>query len=489
MRKIAILSLCLVLLLAVCAYSAAADVYMASAFNKDNPTFGGSSQESSNPNADDDEDQEIHVTGSVTIANNGTSSVTITSIGVTPKVTSTGQTFTLDEINITLVAPVEIQAGGSAAVALSARIPEDLDAVNKDLREAAFNVADITLKNSAGGTVVSFSAYMQRENNLVFKKVYVKVGERSDSVDDDDKVDEVKPGDEVEVEATIENDFNDNDDVEIEDVEFAVLIDDHDLDVDEDDDIGDIGPEEDETEFLSFDVDDDVDDDVYLMEITIEGEDENGARHGERINIDFEVEKNRHEIKISSMSVVPSTVDCGDSITAKVEIANIGRSDEDETTVRVMNEDLEIDTLKSNIDLDEGDSTIVTFDITIPENISVGEKAFTVITYYDYNEESLRGVFTVNVEACEVPDADGADGDDGGADTGSQDTTSQTTSTSGITTATTTSDTTGGPVTTVSTSDKGFRESPLYMVLLILAIVIVVGAAAAIVTKLVIARK
>ncbi len=312
MKKIAILSLCVVLLLAVCAYSAAATLSVASVYNKDNPTFGGSNQDASNPNADDEEDEEIYVTSAVNLANNGTSAVTVASITVTPKQTSSSQTFMLNELNITLPAAVEVLAGGSAAVQLTARIPMDLDAVNSMLRESAFNVADIALKDSGGTTLATFSAYMQRENHLRFDKVYVRVGDSSDSVDDEDRVKEIKPGDEVEVEATAENTFDDgNDDVDIEDVELLVLIDDRDLDVDEDADMGDIGADEEETETVNFDVEEDADDDTYDMEITIEGEDEHGAQHGERINLDFEVEKNRHEIRIQDITVLPTSASCG----------------------------------------------------------------------------------------------------------------------------------------------------------------------------------
>ena len=92
MKKIAILSACLVLMFAL-AYTASADIGVTSAFNKDNPTFGGSSQAASNPNADDEDDQEIYVSGSVSVINNGTVAVTINDIVVTPKATETGQTL------------------------------------------------------------------------------------------------------------------------------------------------------------------------------------------------------------------------------------------------------------------------------------------------------------------------------------------------------------------------------------------------------------
>jgi len=430
MKKITILSLCLVLLVAVCA-SASANVIVTSAFNQNAPLFGSSNQDASNSNADDAEDEEIYVTGSVNIMNNGTSAITVSSISVTPKQTSSSQTFTLTELNITLPAPVQILAGATGAIPLSARIPEDLDAVNSQLRESAFDVADITLKDGSN-SLVTLPAYMQRENHLKFDKVYVKVGDSSDSVDDEDKVKEIKPGDEIEVEVIAENTFDDkNDDVDIEDVELLVLIDDNDLDIDEDADIGDISSDEQETETVTFDVEEDADDDTYLMEITIEGEDQHGAKHGERINIDFDVEKNKHEVKIQDIKVLPAEANCGETVQVKVEIANIGKSDEDEITLRVssIEDDLGIDQLMPNIELDEGDSTIKTFDVEIPNDAPEGIQAFTLISHYDFNEESDREAFAIDITCEEEEVVDDEEEEEEEDDTGSQDVTPPATTT------------------------------------------------------------
>ncbi len=491
MKKIAILSLCVVLLLAVCAYSAAATLTVTSVYNKDNPTFGGSNQDASNPNADDEEDEEIYVTSAVNLANNGTIAVTVASITVTPKQTSSSQTFMLNELNITLPAAVEVLAGSSAAVQLTARIPLDLDAVNSYLRESAFNVADIALKNSGGTTLATFSAYMQRENHLRFDKVYVRVGDSSDSVDDEDRVKEIKPGDEVEVEATAENTFDDgNDDVDIEDVELLVLIDDRDLDVDEDADFGDIGADEEETETVNFEVEEDADDDTYDMEITIEGEDEHGAQHGERINIDFDVEKNRHEIRIQDIIVLPTSAACGETVQVKAEVANIGKSDEDEVTLRIsaIEQDLGIDQLMPNIELDEGDVTVKTFDMTIPKDTPKGTQAFTLITYYDFNEESDREAFAVSVTSCEYEEEEEEEEEED--QTGSQDVPPPTTSTGGTTIADPVdgADASPGPVTTVRDSGDGFRDSTLYILLLVLAIIIIAVVGAVILVKVLVVK-
>ncbi len=84
-------------------------------------------------------------------------------------------------------------------------------------------------------------------------------------------------------------------------------------------------------------------------------------------------------------------------------MANIVKSDEDEVTLRIsaIEEDLGIDQLMPNIELDEGDATVKTFDIVIPKGAPEGVQAFTLITYYDFNEESDREAFAVTVTSCE----------------------------------------------------------------------------------------
>lgn len=72
MRKLAILGLCAVLMLAVFAYSASAAVSVTSAFSETQATFGGASQKASNPQLDeDDSDYNVYAVGTVAVFNNG----------------------------------------------------------------------------------------------------------------------------------------------------------------------------------------------------------------------------------------------------------------------------------------------------------------------------------------------------------------------------------------------------------------------------------
>ena len=187
------------------------------------------------------------------------------------------------------------------------------------------------------------------------------------------------------------------------------------------------------------------------------------------------------------MVATPTSLNCGEDFTVKIEVSNIGKSDEDEVTIQIFNDDLEIDTRVPNIGLDEGDSTVKTFDLTMPNQAEVGSKAFTVITYYDYNEESTRDVFAVDLESCEQNSGSTDSGSTDSGTTGTTDTTPPAT-TSGTTTAQTITGGAATQVTTTSDDDGGLRASSIYIVLLILAIVIVIAVGAVLIVKMVVVK-
>lgn len=480
MKKIGILCVCMILLFAVSAFSASAAVSVTSNYGETSATFGGEDQKASNPELDDDDsDQQIYVIGTVGVANNGTSSVTIDDINVIYKLG-----FTASDFNITLNTGATINGSSTGQILINARISEKLNAVDSKQNAVGFNVAYIELKS--GSTVVSsFNAYMQRENKLEIDNIKVVIGDDSQTIDNGDDVEDVKPGDKVEIIIRAENKFRDSDDIDIDADEGKWEID---GDVDEEDDLdyGELGPKEEDELIFDFTVDEDVDEGSYDFDIYVYGQDIYNAWHGERIEADFKVERERHEISVQNINIVPNAVNCGESFTVKVEVANLGKKNEDEVTIRIQNEDLEIDTMKTNIELDKGDTTTKTFDIMVPSDSPEGGIAFTVLAYYDFNEETDRETFTIDV-SCSVDAADGTSDDT----TQQDDTTTTTASTGGVANAESTDASTdtsaSNPITTVRSGD-GFKESSAYVILLVLAILIVVIVGAVLIAKAVMVK-
>ncbi len=467
MRKVLFTGIVLMLFIAVCVGSASAAVTINSAYSNSNPTFGGDGQQASNPNADDEKDYNIYVTNSISLSNNGASNVTVDGISFVPV---TG--FSTNDLNITVDASAVVPANGSAAVTLRARIPETLDAVDTNYKESAFKVATATLK-SGSTDVASFDVYMQRENQLLMKRAYVIVDEDSNKVTDGDKVDQVKPGSKVDVTVQAENKYNDNDDVEI-DAEMFVVIDDRDIDVDEDEDFGGISTEDIEESTISFEVEADSNDGTYNMDISLEGEDEHGARMGEKIEVKFKVEKEKHEIQIENINLVPSSIDCGKIATLTVKLTNIGKEDEEEVAVEVYNEALDYYSRLMAIALDEGDSVTKVFSVPVVPGTSNGDYSLTVKAYWEMGEMTDVTAETLSVSCIaaqeeEEEEEEPAEEEEEEPEQETQDTT------------------TAVPVTTVQTggsSGSSLGDSAGYLALLIGAIVIVVAAIAVIIVKL-----
>lgn len=477
MRKALISGLILVLFLAVCVSSVSAAVTVTASYATNNPTFGGDSQQASNPNADDEDDYNIYASGSIPLSNDGTSNVTIDGVSFVPE---TG--FTIADLNITIVSGATVPANSTASVSLQARIPEKLNAVTSEFKESAFKVATATLK-SGTASVASFDVYMQRENNLRLKRAYVIVNDDNSRVTDGDKVDDVKPGSAVEVKIEAESTYKDDDDVVIEDVELFVVIDDRDLDVDEDSDIGDVDPDSVETTSVKFDVEADCDDGSYDMVISLEGKDEFGSRMGERIKIDFKVKKNRHDIVIDQVSLLPAQIDCGKISTVSVKITNIGKEDEEEAVLEVYNDALSYYSRLMGINLDEGDSVVKTFSVPVPPSTSTGDYSVTVKAYWEMGEMTDVTSETLSVKCTpqQAPQQTQQQDDDEEEEE-EEDEPQATATTAATTTAATV------PVTTTVQDDSG---SPIfgsagYLIALIAAIIVVVAAIAVLIVKFVV---
>lgn len=369
----------------------AADIEVTSTYDSDNPTFGDKDQRASTPDADDEDEENELVTGiNIPVRNTGATSVTVASISISP-----ASGFDEDDLNITLDSNATIAANSTGNVVMSARIPEELDAVDDDMEPAAFRVATITLRDLNGATVGSFIAYMQRENLLEIDDLDVimddGIDEESESLDDGDDLTNVKPGMDIEMTLSAENLYNgnDNNDITIENVEFRVINDD-DLDLDEDEDIGDIDADSKEEGTLSFSIDDDVDEDDYDILIEIEGEDEHGARHGHSWEVTFEVEREAHEVKFRTTSLDMDTVKCSRSNAIEIKIQNLGSSDKDEITVLAKNTAIGLDFTQDDIEL-EGDEESETWTkripFTVPSTLKAGTYNIDVQVYYSGDED------------------------------------------------------------------------------------------------------
>ncbi len=456
-----------------------------------NITLGSSSQRASNPKAKDDDDVNEHVTTTFTITNNGP---TLTGLNLTTITPESGFSQGGSSGNINLSAAFSastLTKGQSATVTLRGRIPETLNGVDSNLVKNAIKVAALNFTGTVSGSTIGTQAVqlnMQRENKLKIKSVVfiINDGESKEKVDDGDRIDNIKPGDNIKIEIEVESKYKDSDKegIDIEDVEIDISSDDDDVfDLDEDDEISGLSPDDKETVTFNQKVESDAEDGTAVLTLTVSGNDENDALHGEKWTLRFEVERETHDIRIDEISLSPSSVLCptdASSVNARVEISNVGKSDEDDVQVRLSSTGLGFDQRGENIDiLDEDDDNTVSFSMPIPSNLAAGTYPIKAQTYYDKTKLDNEKTVDLVVSECPVkkteekkeevvvvtPPGTGA----GGAEAGSEDS----------------GETGFGDLEVTETEEKPFLETKGFVALLIVGNVVVIGGIAALIFFLV----
>tara|TARA_Y100000310_G_scaffold345314_1_gene463673 strand:- start:2443 stop:4215 length:1773 start_codon:yes stop_codon:yes gene_type:complete len=393
-KRLITLSVFMLIAMSLASLMASANLVVDESYTGSNPTFGDENQEVSNPEHDDDDDQIINDTASITLTNNDTTeSLTVTGISFT----SNGQ-FDLSASDFFISTnPGAIAVAASAELVVSGKMPKDLDAIDSNFKEVAFEVGTMTVTaDYTNGTSVStsFSVFMQRENQLIIDDFDAKVNLKTaeNNIEDGDDVKDLSPGDKVELQITLESRYNDNDNIDIEDIDLDfVCDDDNDLDIDDDNiDVGDMGPDDQDTESINFDIEDDAKDETLNCFIETSGKDENGAVHGEKINFDLEIDRNNHDIVIKQLTVSPLSLTCEDTLLQiTIDAVNLGKSDEDEVAFQILSATLGINEKISNLELDEDDTIIETLTVSVdPASIKEGTYAIQAQSFYDTTKTS-----------------------------------------------------------------------------------------------------
>jgi hypothetical protein len=417
----------------------------ASALQITSATIGGESQ-----------DRIVNASTSVTVTNDGTSDLT----GIQMSFIGDSKYHVRFE-----PASFDLTVGTSRSVTIYADIPLNHNAVERSesssdyLKEKAFSAG--TIKAAVGTNEATTNLDIRAVNQIRIKKVTAQCNDKSDRLSDGDRFKQLSPDMECTLTIEVENRFDDNDrdDIKIGDISFdpiyvEVESRDSDFDWDDSDDTGDIGGDEEDEIVLDFEIEDDVDDGTYSVDIRVFGTDDNGAFHGEMWTVKFEVDRLKHDIQIKGASLTPSKIDnCKDrKVTLDAVLINLGKRDEDNVLVQVVVSDLDITDEIKDIQLDEDDSKRISFVFNIPQETEEGIYTIEMNTFFDTTALSRVQTFDLVVEACEDDTTIVVTPDD----------------------TTTTTDTTTTPVTTSTTTrasvrsaDSSFKDSPVYLWLLL----------------------
>lgn len=377
---------------------------------------------------DENQERNQNVTKTITVTNTDTAnSVTFSSLAFSSAsggadvsqfklavksvtVDTTAYTGSINNPNantFTFSTPITLAAGKSASVVVEALVPKKFSAVDTNLVAQALEMA----KASLGGvtpttvTVTGGKLTMQAKNKLVVDDMTITVNGESQSVSNNEKVDNLKPGDKLELEVLAKNQFSDRSDVDtaIDDAIVSVLSNNLDqIDVDEEEDLGTLSAKGDDSARFSFNIEDDTDDTTYVLTVKVTGTDENGAKHGEKVSIRLKVERETHEIAFKKVQVVPAAVECEGSRTAIVDVTvnNIGQRDEDAIVVEAIAPQLKFSQKITGLKLNDGKSKTLQFPIEVPEGKS-GTVRVDLATYWDNTQKSNTKSVSFDVAECE----------------------------------------------------------------------------------------
>lgn len=454
--------------------------------------LGNEDQIRSNPEHEDDDEKVKEASATLTLKNSGQGTLSVSVSDVAMPVDSSYN------LSYDTAWPVSLAPGASKSIVVKALVPKTLDAVDADLAplQKLFGKLTFTGTHSTGSVSNTTELKMQAKNMLDLEKVYVIVNGESDKVDTDedgDKVEDIKPGSDVEVQVFVENLFDDEEGVDLEDTEVKVEIDDSDWDVSEDEELGDISTEESDDLTLTFSVDEEADDKAYDMYITVTSTDSNGAKHGKKLKVIMDVTREPYELRIESMSLTPNSIrTCEDrrTVELRMKVRNIGEKDSKKSGFEIVSDELGISQKVEDISLDRDDITTQIFKITLPSTIKAGTYRIDGKTYYsnDYlsTEESVDLIVTGCGETTPTvpttPTAPTTPVNDDDDDEDDRSTTSRdeervvvnipsTPSTPALQTGTIAA----LPATSLDTTEDSFTDSAGYIVLLVLASLLIIG--------------
>lgn len=258
------------------------------------------------------------------------------------------------------------------------------DATNIDGNSVKVKVSD----GKGGEAEQSFSIDVVA---LQLDRLEVTVEGDSERLDDRDKFD-VKPGDELSFEFRLENLYSgdtDEEEVDIEDIEIRINIDEWEDGKDEDWDSDRFDIRYDDKETITIDLGKipiDISDGKQEVTIEIEGEDEEGNTHELKWTVFMDVDKEREDIRLSSFSLEPSTVSCNRNPLLVVRLVNAGSRDSDEIVFEAKNTALGVSIQDYNIDLDEGDSETLEFQLRLMSDVAPGTYNIRVSSFFDLDD-------------------------------------------------------------------------------------------------------
>ncbi len=331
----------------------------------------------------------VNQSGTINVSNSG--NVLLSNINIS----ATGPTVTFSENNF------QLSPGSSKTI--------DITLSDSSSLKFGINTVVVTAKDLNENVQASVSFEARKSfcrNGEVGKNLSIRDVEISSSGEDDE---EWRPLDEIEVEVEVQNVGNDDiDDVVVElglfDSEGDNLVGDLDFDTRDEEilELGDLRDGRRESVVFRFKVPADIDTGDYKLAVKAFSEDLGESKECTDISGDLDnsifqdikIEQEDDEgkfIAFDNIKLTPEEATCGDTVSLRTDVFNIGDEDQDQVKVNLFSRELNL-SLSQEIrsDLDVGDKDSLSFLFTVPQGLSDRTYNLELTAEYDYRNGNYR---------------------------------------------------------------------------------------------------
>jgi len=368
---------------------------------------------------------------------------------------------------------VTLAPAATASVTLTASIPVSQDS-------GVQTVGKVQLSYSSTTTVKDVQ--VEARSRLSIEDIDVTVGQSTDNnLEEGERIeDDANPEDTVEFDIEVKNLFSDSQDIEIENIEVEVTIEniDDDDDLEESSDEIDLDADNNERVSVSFTVPIEADSGTYDVVIVATGDDENGARHTDTMNLKLRVDKEDDDVRVTRKELTSSTVSCSRTTSLRVEIRNFGADDQNDAALLVSNDALSLskrfDDIELESDPNDRDSRFSqTVDIAVPASAAAGTYPIEIIAFIDGDRRIDREEVSLRVDDCAAASTS----------QGTATSTAPATTPDRVLVNRTATVTPAVSPAAAETVEVPFTQSPVFLALLVLGNLVVLGAIVFLVLK------
>jgi hypothetical protein len=252
----------------------------------------------------------------------------------------------------------------------------------------------------------------EASGHLIITDVDVRVDGKSDkNLKDGDKIsEEARPGATVEFIIEVGNNFTNDDDVEIEDIEITVTIEEIDDggDLEEESKQFDLKDNKDDKIKIEFEIPLEVDEDTYDVLIDIQGDTKDNGSQEVTMDLELEVEKKDNEVRFLRNSMTPSEIKCSRTVQLSSSVINTGSGDEDDVTLEVTSTELGV-SFRETFDLsddpfDDDSKFRKTFTFTVGQEVGQGIYPIQSVVTFDDGSDTETETVDLTVTKCELFD-------------------------------------------------------------------------------------